>query len=357
MKIKILYITSILFTLMELSCSSNDHADKRAFGINENADTKELELSINNYNSQTLNLIEKNREELQVTLGKTIEDQVAVYRNLIDQWEIKKIYATSQEEYNTYLAQENKRAIDSLITKDIYINMVYFDLIGELEDVNASYSKEFDIPLKELKSFYDLDRILLSDEVSRKIQELIKDDKARSKQIEEEERQELALSVLSITPLGPIASAGSKFAINGIAKGLKFAKQGKLLAQNASKITKISYNAASKLNKNKWGSKVINGLINKVSNETNRVEMATNLTRARKNIASKATKATYKAAHDYLNSESIDISKTKEHFKVLENKIEGRIGDYTDGILTVHLQNVREIIKYNQTVLNKYKKS
>lgn len=38
-------------------------------------------------------------------------------------------------------------------------------------------------------------------------------------------------------------------------------------------------------------------------------------------------------------------------FKVLENKINGRIGDFSDGILVVHMQRVRDIIKANKGML------
>ncbi|MBU2060320.1 MAG: hypothetical protein KKH44_00525 [Bacteroidetes bacterium] len=39
-------------------------------------------------------------------------------------------------------------------------------------------------------------------------------------------------------------------------------------------------------------------------------------------------------------------------FKVLENKINGRIGDFSDGILAVHMQKVRDIIKVNTAMIS-----
>lgn len=358
MKTKILHTTITIFTIFLLSCSSSDNTSKRAFGIPDKANLEELALSIDNYNAIGIALIEREREELQLTLGKIIKEQVGVYRKLIDEWEIKKIYATSQNEYNNYLVQENEKALDSLIAKDIYINLVYFKLIEKLENLNTNYSKEFDIPLEELKSFYDLDKIILSDEVSRKIQELIKDDKKRTEKLVKETRNEVALLGLDMALRAiPVGGEITRSTINSISTGLKYAKQGKSLAEGAATITKISYGAAETIKKNNIGSKVINSVINKLSNETKRIEMATTLTKsAKKNISSMISGSSIQA-YDYLNSRSINLSKTREQFKVIENKIEGRIGDYSDGILTVHLQDIREKIKYNQTVLNKYKTS
>lgn len=47
----------------------------------------------------------------------------------------------------------------------------------------------------------------------------------------------------------------------------------------------------------------------------------------------------------------IQTSEPLQTFKNIENKMNGRIGDYSDGILSVHMQKVRDIIKLNSTMI------
>ena len=42
---------------------------------------------------------------------------------------------------------------------------------------------------------------------------------------------------------------------------------------------------------------------------------------------------------------------TIEHFKSNENKIEGRIGDFSDGIITQPIANLRKLMKINIELL------
>ena len=104
---------------------------------------------------------------------------------------------------------------------------------------------------------------------------------------------------------------------------------------------------------NQVGTAARNKVVGALSNEVKRQVIAERtLTKAKRVGTGLALSTTAELA----NVSPVKVKRSKEFFKVIENKLEGRVGDYTDGILAVHLQNARELIKKNQMRLSELKK-
>lgn len=354
--IKLIYSSLLLIFLIQ-SCNTNESkVDKAKFGVNSLLQDS-IPLELENYSKRALQHLEINKTELQVVLPNIILSQVDVYKELLKQLEIKKIYATSEKEYAEYKINENVKALDSLFAKDIEVNLSYFSLINSLEEENLMYANKFNIPIDSMKSYFDLDKIILSDEVYLKIQELVKDDTQRSEIIEKRDKNDLitnaALIGISIIPGGGAIASLSNNTLKAVSQGLKFAKHGWDAKDKLTPLGQTVYTLSKSMNNSRLSSNVLNVAVNKVGNHDKRLLLASQTF----NFSKKGAGLLIGGANlsDDLKSSSIDISKTREYFKSIENKIEGRIGDFSDGILAVHLQNVRELVKYNHKLIQKYR--
>lgn len=134
--------------------------------------------------------------------------------------------------------------------------------------------------------------------------------------------------------------------------GIKLAKQGKSVPVNSSTITKETHKIMSYVGNTKLGASTRDKVIKSLSNEVKRQVLAE---RQLINAKRLGTALAVSRANELANVSPSKINRSKEYFKVIENKLEGRVGDYSDGILAVHLQNVRELIKKNQLILSELK--
>lgn len=339
------------------SCSKDKHNEQKlkdVFGV-MSTNTLSQSIEYNLYNANGLELLERERNNLRATLSNSILEQVSVYKDYLKNLEKKKIIATSSNEFQKYFEEENNKVFDSLIAKDIRVNIVYLKLLDDLENLNIEYSKKYNIPHDSLKSYYDLPKIVLSDEVYLKIKELHKDEEKRIQLENRKRNEEMVINTSSILigllPAGGTITSISTSTLGSISKGLKWAKNGKGIIGNQNTITKISQQVGTSIYSNKLvGQKIINKTIKILSNENKRYATGKQIISTGKKVGAMGVITGGNSLYSSMN-----YTKGIEYFKNIENKIEGRIGDYSDGILSVHFQNIRDNIKKNQGIIYRYK--
>lgn len=163
-----------------------------------------------------------------------------------------------------------------------------------------------------------------------KIDELVKDEKKRVVAENKKEYQDFAFSFVTCIPV----VASLKGILGGITQAAQHIVRDVKLPQSSKLIADVSYKLMNK--------KVAALIAKTFKNDKIRSNVAKigylPIAASPINIGKKAS--------SYLSSEQAG-----EMFKVLENKINGRIGDFSDGILAVHMQRVRDIIKLNSTMI------
>lgn len=354
-KLSCIILLSVLF--FNYSCKKDSETDKSLFGIK--SENTEIVISPSTYEKNGIQLLANHREDLRNSLPTSIQDILNQYKDLLKKVEKYKIYATSQQDQLNYEHQIQQETFDSLVAKEVLVNLDYTNLIFDLENLNKEYSEKYNIPIDSLQSYFELSHISLNEEVFLKINELIVDDKERHDILAKRERDEkytdYALIAITMLPMGgPLSKIpeGSKKVITQIHNGINSSMKNKALNNGAGEIAKLTYN----LSKNAGNSKFINGskkkIINSISNEAKRTSLNTSLVSGLKRKV--ATVSVITAGNTLNHQKTI---KNEDLFKVIENKLEGRIGDYSDGILTVHFQEVRDAVKKNQAIVKRYTKS
>ncbi|MDM1409095.1 hypothetical protein [Myroides sp. DF42-4-2] len=347
---KIIVVALFANAFFLYSCSEK----KEQVKTEDYTQSKETSIDIELYSQNALEILSRHKEgNLQVVLPNIIYDQVKIYDNLLVEYEKKQIYAKSDIEFLNYKEEIDNLALVNLLMKDVEINLAYNDLVSEIEDLNIAYSKKFNISLEELNSFYDLDNIILSEEVLLKIKEFSQDEKQRKQAEHQDNLIDMGTGgIVLAAGLLPGGSLITKGALRGLSQGAKLAKQGKNLSANANTITKETYKIMSFAGNTKLGTSTRNKVIKSLSNEVKRQVLAE---RQLINAKRRGTALAISRATELANVSPSKIKRSKEYFKVIENKLEGRVGDYSDGILAVHLQNMRELIKKNQLILSELK--
>ncbi|MFV0211420.1 hypothetical protein OBK22_06370 [Empedobacter falsenii] len=345
------------FLIFNYSCEKNIETDKSLFGIN--SENTEIVISPSTYEKNGIQLLDAHRNDLRNSLPNSIQDILNHYKDLLKKVEKYKIYATSQQDQQNYVHQIQQETFDSLVTKEVLVNLDYTNLLYDLENLNKEYSEKYNIPIDSLHSYFKLSHISLNEEVFLKINELIEEDKARENILAKRERNEkytdIAVIAISMLPMGgPLSKIpeGSKKVITQIHNGINSSMKNRALKEGAGEIAKLTYT----LSKNTGNSKFINlskkKIINSISNEAKRTSINTSVVSGLKRKA--ATVSVITVGNSLNHQKPI---KNEDLFKVIENKLEGRIGDYSDGILTVHFQEVRDAVKKNQAIVKRYTKS
>jgi hypothetical protein len=292
--------------------------------VENHATTGRPALTSETYSSEAINILERHKLRLQSVLPNIILSEVEVYKKTLVEMEKKTALSYSLDE--TYILSEKIREKSgySILQEEVDLNVSYFELFNELSLLNAKYETVLDLKNNNLIDFYDAGPIALSDEVLLKVEELTKDEDERLRQEKKEDYKNYVFNVLDAIPVkGKMLS----FLI-GVTKAAKAFKAGKMLASNSGMLSQYSY---------KIMNKDVAGFVAKhCKNEVMREAIATRVGKVA------VSKHAQKIPFNYLT-----LNKQKAAFKNIENKINGRIGDFSDGILAVHLQRVRDIIKAN----------
>lgn len=295
----------------------------------ENDSITDNKLSSESYSKEALVILNEHKKKLKIILPQMILSEVETYKKALAEIEIKPAMTYSLEETNMSIIQERENTGKTILAKEIELNQIYFQLFNELSILNHKY-KEI-LSDKEFKDFYEAGPIVLAEEVMIKIDELVKDEENRVEAENKKENQDLALSFVTCIP----AVASLKGVLGGITQAAQHYARNIALPQNSKLIADVSYKLMNK--------KVATFIAKTFKNDKIRSNVA--------NIgylpmAVSPVKIVVKKASPYLSSEQ-----AAEMFKILENKINGRIGDFSDGILAVHMQTVRDIIKLNSAII------
>jgi hypothetical protein len=310
------YTALILTTVLLFGCNSKkeDAIDTIGSSFVTNIVDKDIPLSNSTYSNEAIEILEKHRTKLKSFLPQILASEVNIYKNTLI--EIEKIPALTYTlaESNLLNDKVRKEAGVTLINKEIELNQTYFELFNELSILNLKYNS---LKKDEFEDFYDAGPIVLSDEIMIKIDELVKDEDTRVELEKANNRKEMVFSAILI--------------LGGLTQAAKAFKTGKELSSKSSYLAKGSYQLMNKEVANFISKSFKNdGIRSKVS-KLGYVGPVTSATRLVTNNTA-----------NYISAEESTIV-----FKVIENKINGRIGDFSDGILAVHMQRVRDLIKKN----------
>lgn len=319
----ILLITSLYF----LSCSSDSKIKEEApdnMDYIYNLDFSYVELSNESYKRESLKILEKHKIRLSKVLPNLILDQVNILQDVFSETEKASVKSFDIKHTWKLIEEEKNRAANELFEKEMDINSEYFLLLYELQQLNF-YFENSPLEIQPLFNYFDVGPIVLAEEVSYKIEELVKDESIRSELENSKFHKGLIVDgVFLITSVIPVLSTvGPSMQIYaGLAKNTVLKK---MVA------TVKNFNFDSNLQ------------------STIQNPMRLNLNQYKD--VSKGLFQPLKTVYDNQKDKQSGIDnyiKEREYFKVIENKIEGRIGDFSDGILAVHLQRVRDLIKENE---------
>lgn len=330
MRLNILFLAVFLL----LSCSNKKEGRKEntiGSSLLGSEIIKDTTLSAESYSSEALKILEDHKKSLKTLLPQMILAEVEIYKKTLDQIEKTPTKSYTFDETNLLINLERYGAGISILDKEIELNQTYFELFNELSLLNEKYRNI--LSKKEFVDFYDAGPIVLAEEVMIKIDELVKDEKSRIVAVQKKERIDLALTFVAIIP----GAASCKGILGGITQGAKAYKNGVKLPQSASLMSK----ATKKL----MNEQVANYISKTFKNDKIRSQTANALGYG-------ALVTTQSAVIVRQSSSYLPPDEAGEMFKILENKINGRIGDFSDGILAVHLQRVRDIIKTNKTMIS-----
>lgn len=324
-----IFIKLLLLSLVFLSCSKKQEQPIDSIGSKyvRTDILKHSPLSAESYSNEALKILENHKKELKAILPQMILDEISEYKNTLVEIEKTPAKAFSLEETNQLIEIEGVNTGNRLMKKSILLNQHYFKLFNELSILNIKYNIDNKIVFKD---FYDAGPIVLSDEVLDKIDELIKDEKIR---VEIENNDEIkGYAFTALTVISTITGqTQNKEKLMNLTRGLKAAKNSIILEKSPSMLAKYT---SEFLNKD-----LAAYTAKKLNNQKLRDKVADN-------------SAKIGATSSMLSGlKLIQTNKPLQSFKNIENKMTGRIGDFSDGILSVHMQNVRDIIKLNAAMI------
>ncbi len=322
----------LLFAFCFLLSCSGKKEEKSEISIGSSFVEKETIfdtiLTAESYSKEALAIMYEHKKKLKIILPQIILSEIETYKKTLTEIEKKPVMTYSLEETNISIELERENAGKIILTKEIELNKIYFQLFNELLILNHKYKAI--LYKKEFKNFYNAGPIVLAEEVMIKIDELVKDEKKRVVAENKKEYQDFAFSFVTCIPV----VASLKGILGGITQAAQHIVRDVKLPQSSKLIADVSYKLMNK--------KVAALIAKTFKNDKIRSNVAKigylPIAASPINIGKKAS--------SYLSSEQAG-----EMFKVLENKINGRIGDFSDGILAVHMQRVRDIIKLNSTMI------
>lgn len=316
-----------------LSCSNKKEGKKTntiGSSLTENEVISDTTLTAETYSAEALKILEEHKRNLKTLLPQLILAEVEIYKKTLDQIEKKPAKTYTLDETNLSINLERYEGSISILNKEIELNQTYFQLFNELTLLNEKYKKL--LINEEFTDFYDAGPIVLAEEVMLKVDELVKDEKIRIVAENRKENLDMVLSFVAIIP----GAASCKGILGGITQAAKTFKSNIDLPNTAGYLAKNS--------KELMNTKVANFIAKTFKNDKIRTNTANSLGYGAMGI----TKTAFigNKVSSYLSPDQAG-----EMFNVLENKINGRIGDFSDGILAVHLQRIRNIIKANEVML------
>ena len=317
----------ILYTL--ISCNGNSVENQnhiKSLKIEESVNQKNA-YTISEYNSRAKEIIENGKSKLEVLMPVIIHNQIDLYKDALLRIEHQYLLTYSYSESLSNINAIRNETMDSLLINELKVNKIYYETINNLSILNQTYSKRYNI---EFQDYYNVAPFILADDVLSKINELILDDEYRKKNIKRSRIIDIGLFIINLIP--------------GIGQVTRVIADVAIYLRHLKKSIKAT-NMASKILKDKF----IPVLYNRISNKEKRIRLSSETSYKAKTYISDAIVG-YSNSNNFLNNKK--LKKINNIFRSPNNKLLGRIGDFSDGVLTQPIANLREIKKDNIKVLN-----
>lgn len=324
---RIINLLIIILSVIFFGCKNNSDNINSLKTIGT---TTEIELNnvlnTSNYKNDATKIIEAGKSKLRDLLPNVIEDQIELYKTTLTKIEYQSLLSHTYEESKIEINLIRKITTDSLLNDELRVNKVYYETINELSILNQKYTNYNGLNLND---FYDVKPFILAEDVIFKIDELVIDEKKRIKREKRNNQLSLASNLVFILPgvgqisgiLGKVAQGARSFRNNIGAK-----------------------NMTSKIFKDK----IAPLFINKISNSKKRIQLtSTSIYSVKEATLNKSITS----GTEFIDNK--EIHKTASFFKSPDNKQPGRIIDFTDGVLTQPIANLRRIMKENIEIMNK----
>lgn len=317
---------TVIFCASFLCCrkNSNNINALKTIGTTTEIESNNV-LNPSNYKDDASKIIEVGKNKLRNLLPNVIKGQIELYKTTLTKIEYQSVLAHSYEESMTEINKIGNITIDSLLIDELRVNKIYYETINELSILNQKYAVYYGMNLND---FYEAKPFILAEDVILKIDEIVIDEGKRIKREARNNQLSLASNLVFILPgVGQISGILGKVAKN--ARDMR----NNIGAKNMT--TKI------------FNDKVAPLFINKISNPRKRIQL---------------TSTTLYSAKDYALSKSLingtefidnkELQNAASLFKSPDNKQSGRILDFTDGVLTQPIANLRRIMQENVEILN-----
>lgn len=331
-KILILFITLFISACTDKGNSSNDLPNFSISHLTDETENDYVQPITNftqeNYYAKALGIFNKGKMKMKKVLPnsfgnitKRVEQDLESYDN------VKKLSHT-KDQYASKVREIQISTGVYLLDEEVRVNEIYNETLEELSSLNDEFYDYLidDNEILLFEDYYKVSRIRIAEEVIEKLDELVHDEKERIKKEENATKLNVGLTLVSLIPG---ATACTKI-LEGLAKGAKAAKIGKTLAENSSKISKLTYSVLR--NNKKTATKIAKTLKNATK---------------RKNVADKIAKVGGVAVISDFGTEMYYSFKNQE-----KGVIEERIKDGADWVLAVHFQQIRDLITENKKRIN-----
>lgn len=318
----------ILFVFLFTNCKDNlDNIEAlKHIGTTSIIESNDA-LNKSNYEADATNIIEDGKKKLRDLLPNVIQGQIELYKTTLIKIDYQSVLSHSYEESILEINEIRKITTDSLLIDELRVNEIYYETINELSLLNQKY---IDCHAYELNDFYEVEPFILAEDVIVKIDELVIDEEKRSEREKRNNQISLATNLIFILP-----GVGQ---ISGILGNV---------AKNARNIRNSI--GPNNMTKNLFKTKIASLFINPISNPRKRIQMtSTTLYSAKEYAMNKSIKS----GTQFIDNK--ELQKSASFFKSPDNKQPGRIIDFTDGVLTQPIANLRRIMKENINIMETY---
>ncbi|MFI8379501.1 hypothetical protein [Leeuwenhoekiella sp. NPDC079379] len=320
---KILSLACILILIS--GCNTNNYnanSLKSIGALVENESTTRLTSA--DYEQEATAIIERGKSRLRDLLPNVINGQINLYKTTLEDIEAQAVLTLSYEESADNINAIRDNALQSLLKDELQVNAVYYEVVNELSMLNEHYSIVTDTTLID---YFDAQPFVLAEDVLVKIDELLGEEKGRLVRESRNVKFTLATYLLAFIP-----------AVGQISKVVEvIIEKAKNIAEAAGTVKETIGVVSNGINlplKTKVADYVFKEL-----DDPNIVRDASRAIRSEGFPES--------ASMIYNIVDNKQLKQTASYFKSIDNKLPGRIGDFSDGILTQPIGQLRKMMQEN----------
>lgn len=181
------YLIAFFGACLILSCKEKGSNEETMSTISSSLIEKEdqskndfSELSVENYELEAIQILEKGKKRLQVALPITIESQVDLYEETLKKFSEQAVSSRSLDETADNIIDFEAEMLLQMMEDEVKLNKVYFDIVFELEELNKKYAECLD-PQGEiifLENYHNSPSIVYSVDIFGKVTEFVNSDAA-----------------------------------------------------------------------------------------------------------------------------------------------------------------------------------